>query len=160
MTKPIPEGWHSLSPHLVIKDAAAAIEFYKKAFGAVEECRLVMPGTNQVLHAGLRVGDSKLMIGGEFEGTECGAKSSLTLGGTPVAIHIYVANVDEAFNKALAAGAEIIMPPTDMFWGDRYGKLKDPFGHEWSIATQLRALNQEEMQAAAEKFFQQPQPVG
>src|SRR5688572_15871047 len=120
MTQGIPAGTHTLSPHLIVKDAAAAIEFYKKAFGAVEECRLVMPGTNQVVHAGLRIGDSLLMLGGEFEGTGCQSKSPVTLGGTPVSVHIYSDNVDEAFNKAIAAGAQEIMPPSDMFWGDRY----------------------------------------
>jgi PhnB protein len=159
MSKGIPAGAHTLSPHLVVKDAAAAIEFYKKAFGAVEECRLVMPDTNQVVHAGLRIGDSMLMLGGEFEGSSCGSKSPATLGGTPVTVHVFVENVDEAFKKAITAGAQEVMPPTDMFWGDRYGKLKDPFGHEWSIATHVRDMSQEEMQAAAEKFFRQPQPV-
>jgi PhnB protein len=160
MSKGIPAGSHTLSPHLIVKDAAAAIEFYKKAFGAVEGCRLEMPGTNQVMHAGLQIGDSMLMLGGEFEGAECSSKSPSTLGGTPVAVHLLVENVDEVFKTAIEAGAQEIMPPSDMFWGDRYGKLKDPFGHEWSIATHIRDMSQEEIQTAAEAFFRQPQPVG
>lgn len=149
----------SLTPHLVVKDAAAAIEFYKKAFGAVEGCRLNLPGTQTVMHAGLRIGDSLLMLGAEMGNSECMAKSPLTLGGTPVTVHLSVDNVDEAFQQAIAAGAEELMPPSDMFWGDRYGKVKDPFGHEWSIATQVREMTQEEMQNAAEAFFKQMQPA-
>jgi uncharacterized glyoxalase superfamily protein PhnB len=149
----------TLTPHLVVKDGAAAIEFYKKAFGAVEECRMHMPGTTQVMHAGLRIGDSLLMLGGEFPGSECGAKSPLTLGGTAVTVHIRVDNVDAAYQQAIAAGAQEIMKPADMFWGDRYSKLRDPFGHEWSIATHIRDMSPEEMQKAAEEFFRQPQPV-
>src|SRR5690349_12233964 len=109
MTKGIPEGSHTVTPHLVVKDVAAAIAFYEKAFGAVGEgCRLNMPGTNQIMHAELQIGDSKIMLGGEFGGSECMAKSPLTLGGTPVAIHLYVENVDAAFEKAIEAGAQEI----------------------------------------------------
>lgn len=151
----------TLMPHLVVRDGAAAIDFYKKAFGAVEGCRLHIPGTQQVMHAGLRIGNSLFMLGCEADEEGCAAKSPLSLGGTPVALHLNVDNVDALFHQALAAGAEQILAPTDMFWGDRYGKVRDPFGHEWSIATTLQELTPEEMQANAEKFFSaQPQPVG
>jgi PhnB protein len=143
-----------------VKDVTAAIEFYKDAFGAVEGCRVAMPGSNQVMHAGLQIGNSMLMLGMEMGGSDCTSKSPNTLGGTPVTMHLDVDNVDETFQQAIEAGAQEIMPPTDMFWGDRYGRLKDPFGHEWSVATQIRELSQEEMQAAAEEFFRQSQPVG
>ncbi len=159
MSKTLPEGFNTLTPHLIVKDVAAAIDFYQKAFGAVAECRLVAPGTDQIFHAGLQLGNSRVMLGGEFNNEQCTAKSPASLGGTPVTIHFYVDNVDEAYQKAIQAGAEELMPPSDMFWGDRYSKVKDPFGHEWSLATHVRDLSQEEMQAAAQECFRQPQPA-
>lgn len=160
MSNGTPKGAHTLSPYLVVKDVDAAIAFYEKAFGAVAECRLTIPGAGQTFHAGMRIGDSMFMLGGEMENENCAATSPVKLGGTPVTIHMYAEDVDAAFQKAVAAGAQPLMPPTDMFWGDRYGKLKDPFGHEWSVATQIRELSPEQMQANAEEFFRQMQPVG
>jgi len=154
MTQAIPEGCHTLTPHLVVQDPVAAIEFYKKAFGATEHCRLEMPGTSSIMHAQLQIGDSKLMLAGEFP--QCPSKSPLSFGGSPVTIHFYVQNVDEVFQTALDAGAQEIMPVQEMFWGDRYGKLKDPFGHEWSLATHVKDLTPEEMKKAAEECFKQP----
>lgn len=154
MTKGIPTGSHTLTPHLVVGDVAAAIEFYKKAFGATENLRLEGPG-NTIMHAEVQIGDSKLMLGGECK--EYNNLSPLTLKGSPVTIHIYVENVDEAFPKALAAGAKEMMPVTDMFWGDRYGVLMDPFGHSWSMATRTRDLSPEEIKAGAAACF--PEPV-
>jgi PhnB protein len=160
MAKGITVDKPSLVPYLVVSDGMAAIEFYKKAFGAVEECCMTMPGTNQVMHASLKIGDSHFMLSGEMKGAECSSVSPLTLGGTPVSIHITVPNVDEAFKRAVDAGAEELTPPADMFWGDRYGRLKDPFGHEWSLSTPVREMSPKEIEAAAAEFFRQPQQVG
>ena len=162
MSSKTPEGYHSLTPHLIVKGCAEAIEFYKKAFGAVENSRLDMPGSGLVMHAELQIGDSCLML---MDAMDCpgggeSAKSPLQLGGSSVAIHLYVENVDEVFHKALAAGATQTMPVQDMFWGDRFGQLKDPFGHSWSVATKLRDMSPEEVKAAAKAAFsQQAQPV-
>src|SRR5262245_29767072 len=143
--RPIPEGHHALTPHLVINGAAQAIEFYKKAFGATEIGRHLMPGSTEIMHAALKIGDSFL-----FLGDECGmGKSPKVLGGSPVTIHLYVEDVDKVYNKAVAAGAQAAMPLMDMFWGDRYGKLVDPFGHEWSIATHKEDVPPEELDQRA-----------
>jgi len=139
--RPIPEGQHALTPHLTVKGGGKAIDFYKKAFGAVELHRMPMPGSQEIMHAMLKIGDSFLYLN-----DECGmGKSPAALGGSPVTIHLYVEDVDSVFNKAVAAGAQAKMPPMDMFWGDRYGKVTDPFGHEWSIATHKEDVPPEEM---------------
>ncbi len=156
MSQKNPEGFATLTPHLVVNDPVAAIEFYKKVFGAVEKLRMEIPGTKQIMHAELQIGNSTLMLAGEFDGPGCSSKSPSTLGGSPVTIHIYVDDVDASFNKALAAGAQQVMSPADMFWGDRYGKVKDPFGHEWSLATHVRDMSHDEMMAAAAESFKQP----
>ena len=140
--KPIPDGMHTLIPHLVCADAAAAIEFYKKAFGAIEELRLPGPG-GKLMHAMLRIGGSALMLVDEWP--EMGALGPKALKGSPVTIHFYATDVDAAVARAVAAGAEVVMPVADMFWGDRYGQLRDPFGHLWSVATHLRDLSPEEI---------------
>jgi PhnB protein len=140
--KPIPDGMHSLTPHLVCDGAAAAIEFYKQAFGAVEESRLPGPD-GKLVHASVRIGDSPLMLVDEMPGM--GVQSPKSLKGSPVTIHLYVPDADATFARAVAAGATAVMPPADMFWGDRYGVLKDPFGHSWSIATHQRDLTPEEI---------------
>ena len=142
---PIPHGMHTITPHLVCNGAAAAIEFYKEAFGAVEVDRLAGPG-GKLMHAMLRIGDSPLMLVDEFP--EMGACSPQSLGGTPVTIHLSVADVDAAWRRAVAAGATARMPVTDMFWGARYGLVQDPFGHQWSIATQVRNLTIEQVAEA------------
>lgn len=143
--KPIPEGTHSLTPHLVCANAAAAIDFYKKAFGAVEEVR--MPGPDgKLMHASVRIGDSRLML--VDESPAWGALGPKSLKGSPVTIHYAVENVDAVVERAVAAGAKVTMPVADMFWGDRYGQLEDPFGHHWSVATHIRDVNLEEAQAA------------
>jgi len=143
MTKPIPDGMRSLTPHLVCNGAAAAIEFYKKAFGAVEEFRLPGPD-GRLMHAQVRIGDSALMLVDEWP--DMGACGPKTLKGSPVTIHLYVPDADATFAQAIATGATVKMPPSDMFWGDRYGLLEDPFGHLWSVATHLRDLTPEEIQ--------------
>ena len=141
----IPEGMHTITPHLICKGAADAITFYTKAFNAVELGR--MPGPDgKLIHAMLRIGDSPLMLVDEFP--EWGSKSPATLGGTPVAIHLYVADADAAFAQAVAAGATVRMPLADMFWGDRYGVVIDPFGHQWSIATHIKDMSPQEMAEA------------
>jgi PhnB protein len=143
--KPVPEGVHTLTPHIVCAGAAEAIEFYKNAFGAKELMR--MPGPDgRLMHASVGIGDSKLMLVDEMP--EWGALGPKALKGTPVTIHVAVPNVDEVFAQAVAAGATVKMPVADMFWGDRYGIVVDPFGHEWSIATHIRDMTPEEIAAA------------
>lgn len=144
--KPIPEGMHRVTPYLTVKDAPAAIEFYQRAFGAVELQRI--PGADgRLLHASLKIGDSTLMMSEEF--LEFGGKGPLALGGSPVSIHLYVEDVDAAWEQATAAGCEVTMPLEDTFWGDRFGSLRDPFGHLWSLASRVRDLAPEEVREAA-----------
>ncbi|HTU42309.1 MAG TPA: VOC family protein [Candidatus Aquilonibacter sp.] len=150
--KPIPEGYHTLTPHMTVRDAARAIEFYKQAFGAIEKG--VMKGPDgKVMHAELRIGDSIFMLADEFP--EFGSMSPQSTGGSGMGLHIYTEDVDSAFNRAVKAGAAVEMPVTDMFWGDRYGKLADPFGHKWSIATHKRDVSMEEMAEAQKEFMSQ-----
>ncbi len=140
-----PPCLRSITPHLVCAGAADAIEFYKKAFGAEEMMR--MPGPDgRLIHAAVKIGDSVVMLVDEMP--EWGALGPKALKGSPVTIHLMVDNVDAVFAQAVAAGATAKMPVADMFWGDRYGKVVDPFGHEWSIATHVRDMTQEEMIAA------------
>ncbi|SOE67181.1 Uncharacterized conserved protein PhnB, glyoxalase superfamily [Burkholderia sp. D7] len=146
--KPIPEGMHTITPHLVCKGASDAIDFYKKAFNAVERTRLPGPdGT--VMHAMLGIGNSTVMLGEEFP--NCGRSGPLTLKGSPVTLHLYVKDVDASFAQAVEAGAKVIMPVTDMFWGDRYGVIEDPFGHSWSLATHTRDLTDEQIREGMPK---------
>jgi len=140
--KPIPDGYHTVTPYLVCRGAAKAIEFYTKAFGAKEMFRMPMPD-GSIAHAEVQIGDSMLMI--SDENPDMGAVSPQSLNGTPVNIFLYVKDVDAAFQQAVKAGATAVMPPTDMFWGDRYSKLSDPFGHSWSIATHKEDVAPEEM---------------
>jgi uncharacterized glyoxalase superfamily protein PhnB len=147
--KPVPAGMHTLTPHLVCNGAAGAIAFYKQAFGAVEVTRLPGP-QGKLMHAMLRIGDSALMLVDEFPERGCSGPQSLK--GSPVTIHLYVKDVDAAVARAVAAGARITMPVDDMFWGDRYGRIEDPFGHHWSIATHMRDVGPEEMEAAMCEF--------
>jgi len=138
---PIPEGCHSVTPHMIIKGAGKAIDFYKKAFGAEEIMRMPGPGGN-VMHAEIQIGDSRVFLADEFP--DMGCLSPATLKGSPVTIHLYVKDVDATFKQATGAGATVKMPPTDMFWGDRFSKVQDPFGHEWSIATHKEEVSPEE----------------
>ena len=127
-----------LIAHLAVHDAAAAIDFYKRAFGAVEEMRAPAPDGKRIWHASLVVGNSKLFLSDDFsdqDGMSCASPKAL--GGTSTMIYFYVPDADVTFNRAVVAGAEVVMPLADMFWGDRYGKLRDPFGHEWGIAAPL-----------------------
>jgi PhnB protein len=147
---PIPRGFHTLAPYLVCKNAAEAIEFYKKAIGAEEQFRLNGPG-GSVVHCCLTVGDSPLMLTDECPQMQ--AFGPQHLGGSPVTIHLSVADADAAFARAVASGAKPVMPVTEMFWGARYGVFTDPFGHSWSVATQVKDLQPAEIQAAMEKQF-------
>lgn len=147
--KHVPEGFHSVTPHLVIRNAAKAIDFYKSAFGAEEVFRMNGPD-GKIAHAEVRIAGSVIMIGEECP--EYGAHSPEKLSGSPVTIHLYVQNVDQWFDRAVKAGATAKMPPTDMFWGDRYGKLADPFGHNWSVATHVRDVTPEECEKAMASF--------
>ncbi len=149
--KPIPEGFHTLTPYLVVKDAAQAIDFYQRAFGAQEIYRNTCDKTNRVMNAQLRIGDSMIMLNDEFPEYGCNAPSPDH--GSPVTIHLYVEDVDSVFNRAVEAGAEATMPVSDSFWGDRYGQLKDPFGHSWSVATRKEDLSSEEIKERAKHAF-------
>lgn len=146
--KPIPEGYHTITPFLTIRNAAKAIEFYKQAFGAEE--RGVMKGPDgKVMHAELKIGDSIIMLSDEFP--EFGAKSPESIGGSAMGLHIYLDGVDAAFDRAVKAGATVEMPVMDQFWGDRYGKLTDPFGHKWSIGTHIKDMSGDEMKQAMDE---------
>jgi uncharacterized glyoxalase superfamily protein PhnB len=152
MGHPIPAGQHAITPHLVIKGASEAIEFYKRAFGAEERFRMPFPGPEgqvRLGHAELRIGDSQLFLADEFPDYGSVGPSG---GRSPVTIHLHVTDADAAFARAVEAGATVSMPLADMFWGDRYGKLVDPFGHHWSIAEHLEDLTPDQMQERMAAF--------
>jgi PhnB protein len=146
---PVPKGMHTVTPHLVCAGAADAIEFYKKAFGAVEMCRMPMPD-GKIMHAAITIGDSMIMLVDEMPDWNCLGGNAL--GGSPVTIHLQVENVDALYDQAVKAGATAKMPVGEMFWGDRYGVLVDPFGHNWSIATHVRDVSPEEMMEASKNM--------
>ena len=150
MTQPIPKGFHTLSPHLIVADGAAAIEFYKKAFGAEENTRLLGPDGQSVMHAQLTIGNSVFMLGSEMPPHALSPKSR---GGSSVYLHLYVADADATFDRAVQAGAIIKMPVSDMFWGDRYGVVEDPSGHQWSIATHQHDYTQAQIEANFKEFM-------
>ena len=150
MPKPIPAGYHSVTPAIVVRDAAAAIDFYKKAFGAEEIDRMAGPD-GSIMHAEIRIGDSILMLGEENE--QWGTKSPLSLNGVHGSLHIYVEDADAAFNRAVEAGATVRYPLEDAFWGDRYGKVTDPFGHEWGLATRVKDMTKAEMEKAGQEWM-------
>jgi len=149
-TRQIPEGFHTVTPYLVVRDAAGAIDFYKQAFGAEELFRLEGP-PGKIGHAEIKIGDSIIMLADEMESGNC--RSPQSLGGTAVNILLYVKDVDQVFNQAVAAGAEVAMPLADMFWGDRYGQVTDPFGHSWALATHKEDIPAEELQKRAQAAF-------
>jgi uncharacterized glyoxalase superfamily protein PhnB len=146
---PIPRDMHTVPPHLVCHSAIDAILFYVKAFGATEMARLPGPD-GRLMHASIKIGDSHVMLVDEYP--EHGTLGPLALKGRPVVIHLYVETVDETIKRAVDAGARITMPVADMFWGDRYGQIEDPFGHRWSIATHVRDVSLEEIIAASGKI--------
>ena len=146
----VPTGHHTVTPYLAIRNAAAGLEFYKNAFGAIESYRLTMPD-GRVGHAEIRLGDSIIMLADEFP--EYGGKAPETLGGSPVNLHLYVEDVDAFFTRALAAGAKERKPIMDQFYGDRSGQLEDPFGHLWWVATHTEDVSPEEMQKRVQAMF-------
>ncbi len=146
---PIPKGYHTVTPHLILRDTGAAIEWYKRALGAKELSRMPMPG-GKIGHAEIKVGDSIVMLADEFP--EMGQKSAETLGGSACNLMMYVKNVDQVFAKAVEAGAKTLAPVSDMFWGDRYGQLMDPFGNKWSIGTHVKDMTPKQMAQAMEAW--------
>ena len=144
---PIPEGYHSVTPYLIIRGAAKALAFYKLAFGAIEKFRMEAPD-GRISHAEVLIGDSTLMLADEH--SEIGAKSPESWGGSPVSLMLYVGNVDQVFAQAVEAGASVERPLADQFYGDRTGGLKDPFGHTWYVATHIEDVSPEEMARRAE----------
>ena len=150
--KPIPDGFHTATPYLIVKDAAAAIDFYKKAFGAEEIMRMPGPG-GRIMHAEIKIGDSPIMLGEECP--EFGAKSPETLGGTPIGLCLYVEDVDARFKQAVGAGAKATRPVMDQFYGDRSGNVTDPFGHQWTIATHKEDLTVPQIMERFEAFMKQ-----
>lgn len=149
--KPIPEGYHALTPSLTVRGAAKAIQFYERAFGAVELSRAMAPDGQRLWHAELQIGDSRLMLSDEFP--EQGGNAPAASGAVGFAIWHYVDDVDAVFKRAVDAGAQETMPVSDTFWGDRFGGLRDPFGHNWALATRKEHLSQEEMRRRADEFI-------
>jgi PhnB protein len=150
-TRAIPEGSHTVTPYLIIKNCPKAIDFYKEAFGAKEVLRMAEPESKTIMHAEIKIGDSLVYMTEEHPQMECCSPTHYK--GTTVSLHIFVEDVDAAFKRAVASGATTLMPPADMFWGDRFGKLQDPFGHQWSLATHKFDYTPEEMKANMEKAF-------
>ena len=148
----IPKGFHTATPHLTVADSAEAIDFYKRAFGAEELLRVDGPD-GKIVHAELKIGDSIIMLSDEMPGY---SRSPQSLGGTAVDIFLYVKDVDQVFNRAVAAGAKIAMPLSDMFWGDRYGQVTDPFGHSWSLATHKEDVPLEELRKRTKAAMANP----
>jgi PhnB protein len=144
--KPVPDGYHTATPYLIVNGAAQAIEFYKKAFGATELMRMAQPG-GKIGHAEIKIGDSPIMLADESP--EVGARSPQSIGGSPVSIMLYVEDVDRIFSQAVAAGAKVKRPVADQFYGDRTGGIEDPFGHLWYIATHKEDVSPEEMRKRA-----------
>jgi PhnB protein len=150
--KPIPDGYHTVTPYLIVKGAAQALEFYKQAFGATEVMRHASPD-GKIGHAEIKVGDSVIMLADEFP--DMGFVGPQTLGGTPVSILLYVEDVDARAGQAVAAGAKVLRPVKDQFYGDRSGTFADPFGHVWTIATHKEDLSDEEIRKRSEAFLKQ-----
>lgn len=152
--KALAEGQPTITPCLVIQGAARAIEFYVRAFGAEELYRMTCPETGAVMHAAIRIGNSRVFLGDECP--SMGIRGPESIGGSPVTIHLYVDDVDRLFDQAVGAGATVTMPLANQFWGDRYGRLVDPFGHQWSLATHVEDLTPEQMHARMLEAFAQP----
>jgi PhnB protein len=149
--KPIPEGFHTVTPALVVRDAVKAIDFYKKAFGAQELVRMPSPD-GKIMHAELKIGDSVIFLSDEMP-MPGSVKSPQSLGGSTCTLNVYVPNVDDVFKQAISAGGKESMPVADQFWGDRYGTLVDPFGYSWGIATHKEDLSPAEMRERSQQFF-------
>jgi len=151
VVKPIPDGYHSVTPTLIISGASDAIEFYKKAFGANEVYRFQGPDGKSIMHAEIRIGDSAIMLCDEMP--QMGCLSPKTIGGPSGSIYLYVNDADSVFNKAVSAGAKPIVEMMDGFWGDRMGAISDPFGHRWTIATRKKDMTEEEIEKAGKEFM-------
>ncbi|MBI1899809.1 MAG: VOC family protein [Planctomycetia bacterium] len=153
-----PPQSHTITPYLIVRDCRKAMEFYAKAFSAESVVAMPGPDGNSIMHAEIKIGDSMLML--TDENPAWGCRSPLALGGTAVSLHAYVENVDKSYERAVAAGCTGLMPPADMFWGDRFAKLRDPFGHEWSLATHQEDVTPAEMQKRQQEFFASMQSGG
>lgn len=151
--KALREGQHTITPHLIVNGADKAIEFYQKAFGAQLSGPPHHTPDGKVMHAELKIGDSTLMLADEFPGM--GAKGPQALGGSPVVLNVYMDNIDKVFNQAVAAGATVTMPLANQFWGDRYGQIKDPFGHSWALGQHIEDVAPDEMERRATEAFAQ-----
>ena len=150
--QPIPAGFHTVTPALIVRNAAEAIEFYKKALGAAETMRSKGPD-GKIMHAELTIGDSKVFV--SDENLAMGCKSPQTLGGNASSLYLYVEDVDKAFQRAVEAGGKATMPVTAMFWGDRFGNFADPYGHNWGLSTHTQDMSKEEIEEAAKGFYAQ-----
>jgi PhnB protein len=161
MTKPIPEGRDCIIPHLCCSPCSEAMDFYKKAFGAQECARMLAPDGKRVMHGAMVIDGKPIFFVDDFP-EYCGGKSGTAqaLGGSPVTIHRYVTDCDAAIQRAVDAGATVVMPAQDMFWGDRYGVIVDPYGHKWSIATHIKDLTPDQIEQGMNEAFSHPQPVG
>ena len=154
MTSPIPPGHEGIIPHLVVDNASEAIEFYKNAFNAEEICRMPTPDGSKLMHAEIKIGNTPVYLCDDFpEMCDGKQRTPKALGNTPVSIHQYVEDCDAAIAKAENAGATVTMQPADMFWGDRFGTVQDPYGHSWSFATHIKDMTPEEMTKAGEEMF-------
>ncbi|MBZ5571591.1 MAG: VOC family protein [Acidobacteriia bacterium] len=149
-SQPVPTGFHTITPSLTVRNAAAAIDFYKKALGAEERMRMAGPD-GKITHAELKIGDSIIFLNDELPAMGC--KSPQTLGGTSSGFYLYVADVDTAFQRAVDAGGTSTMPVMDMFWGDRMGNFADPYGYTWTLSTHIQDMTQEEMEQGAKQFY-------
>jgi len=152
MAKPIPQGYHAITPSLTLKDSQKALDFYKKAFRAKVLDLFPNLDGRGIMHATMQIGDSIVMLGDEMPGQN---KSAETLGGSPISLYVYVPDADAVFKQAVAEGGKVVMPVAEMFWGDRAGSIQDPFGYSWMIATHTRDLSQEQIRQGAEAFFAQ-----
>ena len=150
--KAVPKGYHTLTPGLTVKDAAKAIDFYKKAFNAVERSRMAGPD-GRVMHAELEIGDSLIMIGEEMP--ERGVRGPKSIGGSGVSLNLYLNDADATFKQAVDAGAKALQPVALMFWGDRYGKVEDPYGHVWGLCTRVEDLSPEEIDRRGQEWMSQ-----
>lgn len=155
MTQPIPEKYHTVTPSITFKDSQKAIEFYKKAFGAEVLDLFQSPSGRGIMHATIQIGNSIVMMGDENPTAENCGKSAETLGGSPISFYVYVPNADATFKQAVTVGGTATMPVADMFWGDRAGQIKDPFGYSWMIATHTQDLTTEQVRKGAQAFFAQ-----
>jgi PhnB protein len=153
MAKSIPEGYHTVTPALTVKNGAEAIEFYKRALGAKELMRIPGPDGKHLMHGEIEVGNSRVMLADESP--EMGCRAPASLGSVSSSLYVYVEDVDKSFRRAVEAGAKALMPPTDMFWGDRFGQVEDPSGHRWGLATHKEDPSPEEMARRQKEFFAQ-----